>query len=897
MFKHTDKEVYLGADIGGSHITVALLNAELEVLPQTLQRYRVNAQAHYETVTSQWLQALGTAIQLAGGTPLKGVGIAMPGPFDYARGISQIQGVDKYGQLYGLNIRQLMVNRLRLPAGVPVVFENDAACFALGETLHGKNGHARSIAITLGTGFGAAFVAHNQVQVNGEGVPPGGVLFNTPYEEGIAEDYISTRGLLAAYRQVSGRSLQHAGELAARALEQEAEALLVFDRFGRHITRCLQPWIQQFKADSLVIGGSISRSAHLFVPVIQQQLQQNGIELAIQVAAETETAAIKGAVYLAQQAGDKPTGTQETVWRKTSQPLMPLEAPANVPDAYSMYPFHHIGPGNIFRGYHSLAQWMLQYPVVLVDGYAGNDWAAIREQLCACFSELEVPVYWFEAAAFLKPVKEIDQLIAPWMGDEQAVWGKKTTLGLQDFFCTDQLEQWQPQSFKGITILAGTGAALSNREAPVVYIDLPKNELQYRMRAGSITNLGAAAAEEPVKMYKRFYFIDWVVLNAYRNTIKNRIAVVADGQWKTDISWALHTSVNKGLQQMVHHCIRVRPWFEAGAWGGQWLKQHIPGLNKAEINYAWSFELIVPENGIVLESEGLLLELSFDWLMEYNAAAVLGAAAERFGTEFPIRFDFLDTFDGGNLSIQCHPSLPYIQEHFGENITQDETYYILDCKANAGVYLGFQENINPAAFRQALEQSATAGIETPVEQYVQFHPAQKHDLFLIPNGTVHSAGANNLVLEISATPYIFTFKMYDWLRLDLNGQPRPINIEHAFNNLRFDRKGTRVKKELLSQPRVLWQQGDDRLVHLPTHADHFYDVHRLEFSRRMTVATEGQCHVLMLVEGQFITVRTQNGREQRFAYAETFILPAAAGQYELVNEGTHPVKVIKAFLK
>jgi mannose-6-phosphate isomerase class I len=292
-----------------------------------------------------------------------------------------------------------------------------------------------------------------------------------------------------------------------------------------------------------------------------------------------------------------------------------------------------------------------------------------------------------------------------------------------------------------------------------------------------------------------------------------------------------------------------------------------------------------------------LLEVAFDWLMEQESKNVLGKHAQLFGTEFPIRFDFLDTWDGGNLSIQCHPSLPYIQEQFGECITQDETYYILDAKEEAKVYLGFQQDIEPVEFKKTLEHSFENNVPVDIEKFVQCHPAQKHDLFLIPNGTVHSAGAGNLVLEISATPYIFTFKMYDWIRPDLDGKPRPINIDHAFHNLNFDRKGDRVQKELISKPCIIHDEPDGQIIHLPTHAQHFYDVHRLEFERKMEVHTEGQCHVLMLVEGHCIELTTADSTSKQFAYAETIVIPAAAQSYQLTNKGAGKVKVIKAFLK
>ncbi|MEI6945699.1 class I mannose-6-phosphate isomerase [Paraflavisolibacter sp. H34] len=586
-------------------------------------------------------------------------------------------------------------------------------------------------------------------------------------------------------------------------------------------------------------------------------------------------------------------------WRATSETILPqtLRGQEKQPSGYDIYPSHAVGAGKIFSGYASLAQWIIKQKTVLIDGYIGIFWEEVRQCLEQELQQAGVTVNWILLDRLRKGPEAIEQLVAPFLGTPGSVWGTRSRLDLRDFFQADRLSAAQPDARYDVNIALGIGAALLPWSAPVVYLDIPKNEIQFRMRAKSVTNFGSDRQAGNTEMYKRFYFVDWPILNTHKKALLDRIAVIADAQWKESVNWMPGADLKAGLQQLSRSVYRVRPWFEPGAWGGHWMKERFQGLNKEAVNYAWSFELIVPENGIVFESDGNLLEVSFDFLMFRHAPAVLGRDAAVFGDEFPIRFDFLDTFEGGNLSIQCHPSLPYVRREFGENITQDETYYILDCKQDAQVYLGFQEDIDPKTFRQELEYSQESGQEIPITRYVQAHTAQKHGLYLIPNGTVHSAGAGSLVLEISATPYIFTFKMYDWQRLDLNGQPRPINIDHAFNNLNFERKGERVKKELISQPVTLAAGADWELVHLPTHEDHFYDVHRMEFDSRLEVDTRNTVHVLMLVEGEAVRVETADGTVQTFQYAETFVIPAAAERYTLTNLGAGRAKVVKAFIK
>jgi mannose-6-phosphate isomerase class I len=584
-------------------------------------------------------------------------------------------------------------------------------------------------------------------------------------------------------------------------------------------------------------------------------------------------------------------------WRKSDQYLLPDAKELPAQGIYDIYPVFRLDTGQIFVGFDSLVSSIKDHKSVVIDGYSGVFYDHFRESIETRLDRLNIRNTWKETSDFLKPPGIIEAMVSPFTGGDDPLFGKRTTLNLEDFFDMPRLKAAASQYSEGLNIIIGPGAALAGREGLLLYIDIPKNEIQFRSRAGSISNLGAATPTEAKAMYKRSYFVDWVVLNRHKQNILSRADIIVDGQRPEKPVWMHGDTMRRSLSVLSHNVFRARPWFEPGVWGGTWIREHIQGLNCYVPNYAWSFELIAPENGLLFESSGRMLELSFDSLMYLEGKAVLGESYDRFGTEFPIRFDFLDTFDGGNLSIQCHPRPDYMKIHFGEDFTQEETYYILDTKDNAPVYLGFQDDIDPTEFKEALEKSSGEGLPVDIEKFVQKHSASKHDLFLIPYGTIHGSGMNNLVLEISSTPYIFTFKMYDWLRSDLDGKPRSLNIERGMENLYFDRKGSYVNDELISKP-VLIDRGDDwQLFHLPTHETHLYDVHRFHFKNSIEVPTENRCHILSLVEGTSITVETGSGFSQRFSYAETFVIPAAAEKYRIINQSATGAIVVKAFVK
>lgn len=497
---------------------------------------------------------------------------------------------------------------------------------------------------------------------------------------------------------------------------------------------------------------------------------------------------------------------------------------------------------------------------------------------------------WVTTQDLFLPPAQIEQIIAPFLRSEDPLFGYRTTLDLEAFFDSIRLEALRGRlnTLTGLIVLCGPGAALCAPPDVFIFADLPRWEIQQRQRRGETGNLGVAnQGTKPSLLYKQSYFIDWPVCDRHKRQTLPLWDYLLDTTRPHDPRLLPGAALRQGLEQTARQPFRVVPFFDPAPWGGQWMND-ICGLDPTVSNYGWCFDCVPEENSLRLRFGPAVVEIPALDLIFHCPQALLGDAVYGlFGPEFPIRFDLLDTWGGGNLSVQVHPPVAYALQQFGIPYTQDESYYLLDAAPGASVYLGLKPPADPDALFAALEDAQTGGTDFPVDRFVQQWPAHKHDHFLIPAGTIHCSGAGAVVLEISATPFLFTFKLWDWGRLGLDGEPRPLSLRHGQHSLCSKRDTEWVRAQLINRIQSLTEGPGWREERTGLHPREFIETRRHWFTQTVPHDTAGTVHVLNLVQGAEAVVESPDHAFAPFVvhYAETFILPAAVGPYTVRPHG------------
>ncbi|WP_057879608.1 class I mannose-6-phosphate isomerase [Companilactobacillus kimchiensis] len=482
------------------------------------------------------------------------------------------------------------------------------------------------------------------------------------------------------------------------------------------------------------------------------------------------------------------------------------------------------------------------------------------------------------------------------------VFGVMSHYQLKDFFPNVENVSKKIETLDGLTIVYGTGATLLAPNSDIlIYADMARWEIQLRYRAGLPNWRQDNSEEDPLRKFKRGYFFEWRMADRLKKEVLPVSDFVMDTNMKDDPKLISKEDLLKSLKKLTKQPYRTVPYFDASVWGGQWMKNHfnLPDNGK---NYGWAFDGVPEENSLYFKFGDIRFEIPAMNLMLFYPKQILGTRVfSRFGADFPIRFDYLDTMHGGNLSLQIHPLTEYIKNKYGMSYTQDESYYILESTKNSSVYLGLKSNIDKKQMEKDFVAAQKGEIRFPDEKYINNFPAKKHDHFLIPAGTIHCGGPDTVVLEVSATPYIFTFKMWDWGRIGLDGRPRPLHVREGLDNLQYQRDTQWAQDHLINCFKDIREDNHEKLEETGLHSElEFIETERHWIKDVGNFNTHKSVNMLNMVEGEKAIVQSPDNKFEPYEihFGETFIVPSGIENYQIKNESkSDKIAIIQAFVR
>jgi len=546
--------------------------------------------------------------------------------------------------------------------------------------------------------------------------------------------------------------------------------------------------------------------------------------------------------------------------------------------------------------------------LVGIDGYIGFEWDFFISKFKQVLNDLQIDVVFEDIANVYKSPDDIEEMINPFLSCDP-FFGKIFNGTIEDFIDKEKVNDLRhrlrnKKNCGKLVVCFGCGSVnrfLENLYDIVVYIDVTKDKAGKSIMKGSMRNLGCRVDISDRKYRgKRLYYVDFPVLDKHKKILLRRMDFYLDGNEIMAVKMIPRGAYKNLLLILSKYPLRLKPIYVEGVWGGQWLKK-VRGLPTSMRNCAWSYEIIAPYQSLIIKLRRTTLEIPFLNLLWEYPREVMGEfnSLKKIAGNFPIRVNYDDSMGGGDMAIQVHGNLSYLSKNFNEPIGQNESYYIVAVGPKARTYLGLRDTVSIEEFYEAARNAEIRGLPFNHEKYVNSIPSKEGSLFLIPAGTVHASGRNQVVLEISDSTDLYTFHIYDYLRPDLDGKLRPIHIHHAFNVLDASRRASSVIKSLMVEPQPI-RAGD-------TWAEYFLGeleelgiiIHRLEFVRRISDNTNGKFHILTLVGGEKMLIMSSSDpkRSLKLRFSETALVPACFSSYELVNLGRSPCKVVKAFMR
>lgn len=557
--------------------------------------------------------------------------------------------------------------------------------------------------------------------------------------------------------------------------------------------------------------------------------------------------------------------------------------------------------------------------VVAFDGYVSADWSRMVNLLSQQLALKGIALEAIDFAQALKTEEQIHALVDPYLEwdrekDPTLLYGRLFKGGYEDLLDADKLAALEARiaalgqkvSEGRVVVVYGSGCLVPRMRALYdvkCYFDVTPKESILRIRRGQYANLGDCTARPANEVIRRCYYVDFELAVHLRGELLRE--GLLDYYVASDNPDRVHLVPRAALEEifaaLAAYPFRCKPVYLEGVWGGTYVKK-LRNLPDEMRNCAWVFDLIPMEVSIVVEAGAEKIEFPFFTFVQMQGEAIMGAkCVEKFGGYFPIRFNYDDSYHStGNMSIQVHSGAKYNHDNYDELGRQDESYYVVVAGHHAKTFVGFRDDADIDAFIRDIKLADTQYKPVDYLKYISYEDSKPGLQVMIPAGTVHSSGRNQVVLEIgSLTVGSYTYKLYDYLRPDFDGKPRPIHTWHGERNLCRERRTEWVRRNIVQQPREV-RSGEGWAEYIVGEHDLLYfTLRRLEFERQIEDDTCGRFHVLTLVDGERIRIRSAAQPDRYFdaEYMDMAVVPADMGRYVIENLGAEPICVHKTMLK
>ena len=310
--------------------------------------------------------------------------------------------------------------------------------------------------------------------------------------------------------------------------------------------------------------------------------------------------------------------------------------------------------------------------------------------------------------------------------------------------------------------------------------------------------------------------------------------------------------------------LKFIPALKEKIWGGRKigtiLKHDLGSL--ANCGESWEISGLVDDESVVCN--GFLAENNLNELLEIYLTDLVGEKNyEKFGLGFPLLVKFIDAQD--NLSVQVHPDDDFAQEHYGQN-GKTEMWHVIQADEGAGLYVGFNRKITAQQYLDAVENGN-------LEDFLRFYPVKPGDTFMIPAGTVHAIGKGVLLAEIQQ-PSDITFRIYDWNRVDANGQRRELHTEEAFDAIHSEQN--------LNDFQVHYTPERNKTVSLVKSPYFTTNLLEMDMQVQKSFVNLDSFVIYICLEGSAFLVT--DGFKERLETGEVALVPAEIGQMQIIPD-------------